>query len=95
MVLAIGDLLRRVIGRGIVKCFKPYLQVVGEKYRQKSGIEQAVHALIRRSYEDQTGAILLIEDHTGAILLIEVRNLFSSLNRDSALKNIRKPFRPI
>ena len=47
---------------------------------QKSDIEHAIQALRRR----------FLDDRTEGILLIDARNSINSLNRDLALKNIKK-----
>ena len=49
-------------------------------FGQKSGIKHAIHALRRR----------FLEDRTERIPLIDARNAFYSLNRNLALKNIKK-----
>ena len=80
--IGIGEVLRRFIGRSIVKCVKRSPIHRGEMYRclgQKSGIEHAIRALRRR----------FLEDRTEGILLIDARNSFDSLYRDMALKNVK------
>ena len=76
----IGEVLRQIIGRSIVKCVKRDLQLIGGNVQvclgQNSGIKHAIHALRRR----------FLEDCTEGILLIDVRNAFNSLNRDLALQ---------
>ena len=61
--IGIGEVLRRIIGRSIVKCVKRDLQLLGGNVQmclgQKSGIEHAIHALRQRFLEDRTEGILL------------------------------------
>ena len=82
--IVIGEVLRRIIGRSLVKCVERDLQLLRGNVQmcpgQKNGVEHAIHALQRRFFEDRTEGILLID----------ARNAFNSLNRDLALKHIRK-----
>ena len=76
----IGEVLRRTIGRSIVKCVKINLQLVGGKVQmclgQKTSIGHAIHALHRQYLENRTEVIPPIDNE----------NAFNSFNRDLALK---------
>ena len=79
--IGIGEVLRRIIGKSIVKCVKRDLQLLGGNAQmcigQKSGIEHAIHGLRRR----------FPEDRTEGFLLIDARNAFNSLKRSGSEKH--------
>ena len=79
--IGIGEVLRRIIAKVIMKVVKPELQeVVGSLQLcvgQISGLEAAIHSLTA-IYEDS---------NTDAILLIDASNAFNTLNRQAALLN--------
>ena len=81
--IGIGEVMRRIIGRTIIKCLKNELMSLGSNYQlclgQKCGIEYAIHTL--RDQYSKTSA--------NAVLLIDAENAFNSLNRKLALKNIK------
>ena len=80
--IGIGEVLRRIIGRSIMRCIKRDLALLGSNTQmclgQKCGIEHAIHAL-RKAYDSP---------EVEGILLIDAQNAFNSLNRDLALKNV-------
>ena len=82
--IGIGEVLRRIIGRSIMKCIKLDLALLGNNTQmclgQKCGIENTIHAL-RKAYESP---------EVEGILLIDAQNAFNSLNRELTLKNIDK-----
>ena len=82
--IGIGEVLRLIIGRSIMKCVKQDLMKLGGNIQlclgQKCGIEHAIHSL-RKAYSDPENE---------AILLIDAQNAFNSLNRNLALENIKK-----
>ena len=80
--IGIREVMRRIIGRIITKCLKNELMSLGSNYQlcvgQKCGIEYAIHTL-RDQYSKTSD---------DAVLLIDAENVFNSLNRKLALKNI-------
>ena len=82
--IGVGEVLRRIIGRTILRCVENDLKLLGKNQQlclgQKCGIEHAIHSL-RKQFETP---------ETQGILLIDAKNAFNSLNRDLALRNIEK-----
>ncbi len=80
----IGNTSRRIIAKPILSIVKPdILETTGSIQLcvgQPAGVEAAVHAA-RSIYHDNT---------TDAILLVDTTNAFNSLNRSTALHNIRR-----
>ena len=81
--IGIGAVMRKIIGRTIIKCLKNELILLISNYQlclgQKCGIEYTIHAL--RDQNSKTSA--------AAVLLIDAENAFNSLNRKLALKNTK------
>ena len=79
-----GEVIRRLIGRNILRCIGNNLKLFGHNRQvclgQKNGIEHAIHSL-RETFE---------LPETEGLLLIDARNAFNSLNRDLPWKNIQK-----
>ena len=82
--IGVGEVLRRIIGRSILRCIQNDLKLLGTNQQlclgQKCGIEHAIHSL-RNEFE---------KAEVEGILLIDAKNAFNSLNRDLALWNIEK-----
>ena len=82
--IGVGEVLRRIIGRTILRCVENDLKLLGKHLQlclgQKCGIEHAIHSL-RKQFETP---------ETQSILLNDAKNAFNSLNRDLALRNIKK-----
>ena len=82
--IGVGEVLRRIVGRSILKCITYDLKLLGQCQQlclgQKCGIEHAIHSL-REKFE---------KPESEAILLIDAKNAFNSLNRKLALENIKK-----
>ena len=82
--IGVGEVIRRIIGRNILRCIGNDLKILGQNRQlclgQKCGIEHAIHCL-RETFE---------LPETEGLLLIDAKNAFNSLNRDLALKNIQK-----
>ena len=83
-LIGVGEVLRRIIGRTILRCVENDLKLLGKNLQlclgEKCGIEHAIHSL-RKQFETP---------ETQGILLIDAKNAFNSLNRDLALRNIEK-----
>ena len=81
--IGIGDTSRRIIAKAILTIIQPDIQEVAGLYQlctgQKAGVESAAHAAHK----------LFESDETEAILLVDAENAFNSINRYSALHNIR------
>ena len=81
--VGIGEVPRRIMGKSITGVLKgDIMQAAGSTQLcagQESGIEAAIHAMIR----------LFKADDTDAILLVDADNAFNRLNRAVALHNIR------
>ena len=81
--IGIGDTARRIIAKSVLMIIKGDIQDAAGTLQlcagQISGIEAAVHA-VRTAYAD---------DDTEAVLLVDAANAFNSLNRKTALHNIR------
>ena len=79
--IGIGEVLRRIIGRSILKCLANDLKRLGQSDQlclgKKSGIEHLIHAL----HDFDT-------PQAEAMLLINAENDFNSLNCKLALNNI-------
>ena len=80
----LGFVIRRIIGKTIVKGIKTDHKILGGDQRkcmgQKRGIEHAIHSL--RASSKLTDS--------EAILMIDVKNAFNSLNRDHAIRSGEK-----
>ena len=78
----VGEILRRISARVILKCISHDLKDLGGNSQlclgRKSGIEHVIHSL-REKFE---------HDDSEAMLLIDTNNAFNSLNRSLALHNI-------
>ena len=81
--IGIGDTARRIIAKSVLMVIRGDIQDAAGTLQlcagQISGIEAAVHA-VRSAFED---------DNTEAVLLVDASNAFNSLNRKTALHNIR------
>ena len=82
--IGVGEVIRRILARTILKCISNDLKALGKNKQlclgQKSGIEHAIHAL-REAFSSSDSE---------ALLLIDASNAFNSLNRHLALKNIER-----
>lgn len=82
--IGIGDTARRIIAKAILMVTRSDIQEAAGSLQlcagQISGIEAAVHAVDS----------LFQQEETEAILLVDASNAFNSLNRLSALHNIRR-----
>ena len=80
--IGVGEIIRRISARVILKCISNDLKALGGNNQlclgQKSGIEHAIHSL-REKFE---------YDDSEAMLLIDAKNAFISLNRSLPLQNI-------
>ena len=80
-LIGIGEVLRRIIGRCIIRCISKDLLTIGNATQlclgQKCGIEHAIH-LLRETYQ---------QPETEAILPIDASNAFNALNRKLAMRN--------
>ena len=81
--IGIGEVLRRVIGKSVITLIKPeIIEAVGPlqlSAGQEGGCEAACHAM-RQLFDD---------DQSEGVVLVDASNAFNSLNRRSALLNIR------
>ena len=81
--VAIGEVLRRIIGKTIMTCLRDEVAVAAGMLNlsagQKAGAEAIVHAMTEIFEQDETDALLLV-DGTSA---------FQLLNRRAAIHNIR------
>ena len=81
--IGVGEVLRRIIGRSILKCLSNDLKQLGGNLQlclgQKCGIEFAIHSL-RDAFD---------KPESEGMLLIDATNAFNSLNRKLALENIK------
>ena len=82
--IAIGETVRRIIGRAILSIIKAsIMEAAGPKQLcagQEAGCEAAIHAM-RDIFENK---------NSDAVLLVDASNAFNSLNRENALRNIQK-----
>ena len=81
--IGVGEVLRRIIGKSVVMFLKPdIINSVGPlqlSAGQDGGCEAACHAMSR----------IFTEDECQGVLLVDATNAFNSLNRRTALLNIR------
>ena len=82
--IGIGEILRRITGKCIVKTLKMDLQVATSILQTcsgvSSGIEAAIHAM-RTTFS---------EESCEAVLLVDASNAFNSLNRAAAVHNLQQ-----
>ena len=87
--IGIGDTARRIIAKAILMTIKCDVQEVAGSLQlcagQIAGTEPAVHAL-RSSFDSE---------NCEALPLVDASNAFNSLNRQTALRNIRKQCPPL
>ena len=81
--VGIGEVIRRIIGKSIMKCVSTEMGLATAPIQVCSGlpggVEAAVHA-VRKLYEDK---------ETEAIILVDAENAFNLMNRKVALNNIQ------
>ena len=81
--IGIGEVLRRIIGRSVMKTFKQQImQAAGATQMcagQKSGCEALVHA-----FHD-----IFEQDECEAVILVDADNAFNRLNRQMMLHNVK------
>eukprot|EP00795_Rhopilema_esculentum_P006619 gene6619-biopygen8122 len=81
--IGIGEVLRRIIGKSIIRVIKPDILESGGSLQLctglPSGCEAAVHAM-KDIFE---------EEETDGLLLVDASNAFNSLNREALLHNIK------
>ena len=81
--IGIGEVLRQIIGRTILKCIQLDLKLLGGNVQlclgQKCGIEHAIHSL-REAFNS---------DESEAVLQNDAKNAFNSLNRQQSMINIQ------
>ena len=87
--IGIGDTARRIIAKAVLSVVKPDIQEASGCLQmcggQIAGIEAAV----------QPGRTAFESNDTEAVLLVDATNAFNSLNRQSALHNIRRLCPPL
>ena len=80
--IGVGEVLRRIVGKVVMKVFRPDIQKAAGSLQvcagQSGGCEAAVHAM-RDIFE---------EDDCDAVLLVDAANAFNSINRGAMLENI-------
>ncbi len=81
--VGVGEVIRRIMAKAVVKVLGKDIQDASGTLQScsglESGIEATVHAMAK-SYQD---------DDTEAMLLVDADNAFNSLNRKTALLNIK------
>ena len=81
--IAIGEVLRRIVGKAVIRIMKPrIMESVGDLQMcggQKAGCEAAIHAL----------RMVFDEDDCDGILLVDADNAFNRINRQVLLHNIK------
>ncbi len=87
--ISIGDTARRIIAKATLNIIRGDIQEAAGSLQlcagQLSGIEAAVHA-VRKLFQ---------RTETEAVLLVDASNAFNSLNRQTALHNIRRLCPPL
>ena len=87
--IGIGETIRWIMNKAILRVTGPWVQEDAGTVQlcagQESGCEAAVHAMNK----------IVDDDKTEAIMLIDATNVFNSLNRKSALLNIRSLCPPL
>ena len=82
--IAVGEIARRIIAKAVLSIIRGDIQDVAGTLQlcagQISGTEAAVHA-VRESF---------LREDTEAVLLVDASNAFNTLNRQTALHNIRR-----
>ena len=82
--VGVGEILRRIVGKVVVKNIKEdIIEAAGPLQAcagLESGIEASIHAM-RKIFE---------KEETEAVLLVDAENAFNNLNRKAALHNIKE-----
>ena len=82
--IGVGEVLRRIIGKFIIKRIENDLRFLGDNTQlclgQKCGIEHAIHSL-RSQYE---------KPDNESVILQYAKNAFNCLNRNLAVENIKR-----
>ena len=82
--VGVGEILRRIVGKVVVKNIKEdIIEAAGPLQTcagLESGIEASIHAM-RKIFE---------KEETEAVLLVDAENAFNNLNRKAALHNIKE-----
>ena len=83
--IGVGETARRIIAKAVLSVIRGDVQNAAGALQlcagQISGIKAAVHP-VRESFQQEA---------TEAVLLVDASNAFNSLNRQTALHNIRRP----
>ena len=87
--IGIGEIIRRITGKCIVKVLKGDIQKAGGLIQTCTGVPSGIEAAIqatRQAFE---------REDSQSLLLVDATNAFNSLNRQAAVHNLKKLCPPL
>ena len=81
-LIGIGEVLRRIAGKGVMMLFKNDMTCAASALQLSAGQDAGVEAVVHAKH-------IFSEQNTEAVLLINAENVFSSINRKIMLHNMK------